>query len=94
MRKLFLFGLITISSTLIFGQISQGGSPSSFSLLGIKDVPTYNIEKPNMEQVSLEDDIDAKQETSIDMDVQFSQISMCYRTVFKNLFLMGILYLD
>ena len=61
MRKLFLFGLITISSTLIFGQISQGGSPSSFSLLGIKDVPTYNIEKPNMEQVSLEDDIDAKQ---------------------------------
>lgn len=61
MRKLFLLGLIALSSSVTFGQISQGGSPSSFGVLGNKDIPTYNVEKPNMEQVALEDDIDAKQ---------------------------------
>ena len=49
------------STINLFAQISQGGYPISFDNSNLsKDIPTISIEKPNMEKIALEDEVDAK----------------------------------
>ncbi len=60
MRNLFLI-LFLIASSLAFGQINQGGNPSSFDVFDLKNIPLVNIDKPNMDQIRIEDDVDTKQ---------------------------------
>ena len=62
MKKIFFYYLVLIlSTTTATAQINQGGIPSSFGIFEMKDVPTVQIEKPDMEQIELEDAVDAKQ---------------------------------
>ena len=82
MKKIFFYYLVLIlSTTTATAQINQGGIPSSFGIFEMKDVPTVQIEKPNMEQIELEDAVDAKQETSISMVDQYIQMLMLLETV-------------
>ena len=61
MKKILLLGIIIFSTINLFAQISQGGYPISFDNSNLsKDIPTISIEKPNMEKIALEDEVDAK----------------------------------
>ena len=60
MRNLFLI-LFLIATSLASGQINQGGNPSSFDVFDLKNISLVNIEKPDMDQIRIEDDIDTKQ---------------------------------
>ena len=62
MKKIFFYYLVLIlSTTTATAQINQGGIPSSFGIFEMKDIPTVQIEKPDIEQIELEDAVDAKQ---------------------------------
>ena len=60
MRNLFLI-LFLLVTTIVNGQTNQGGIPSSFEVFDLKNIPLVNIEKPNMDQIRIEDDVDSKQ---------------------------------
>ena len=60
MRNLFLI-LFLFATSIVNGQINQGGTPSSFEFFDLKNIPLVNIDKPNMDQIRIEDDVDSKQ---------------------------------
>ena len=61
MKKIFFYYLVLIlSTTTATAQINQGGIPSSFGILN-EGYSNCSNEKPDIEQIELEDAVDAKQ---------------------------------
>ena len=52
MRNLFLI-LFLFATSIVNGQINQGGTPSSFEVFDLKNIPLVNIDKPNMDQIRI-----------------------------------------